>query len=344
MAPELPIPPHFDPNGVDKVRRVPYQDIADAASKWGADRGVSPAAEDGRRVCLVLVDVQNTFCIPDFELYVGGASGQGAVDDNRRLCQFLYRNLHNITQIVATLDTHQAMQIFHGIFLIDENGEQPAPYTLITVEDVVEGRWSFNPTVGIHLNISPEDGQRHLEHYVQELRKSGKYELTVWPYHAMLGGVGHAMVSAVEEAVFFHTMARCSQPDWHVKGNHPMTEHYSIIGAEVATGPDGDELTEKSDKLMSIILDYDAIIFAGQAKSHCVAWTVADLLENIQAVDDKLANKIYLLEDCTSPVVVPGLIDYTDDADAAFEHFAEAGMHVVQSTDPMDSWPGIRGT
>jgi nicotinamidase-related amidase len=137
-------------------------------------------------------------------------------------------------------------------------------------------------------------------------------------------------------------MARCSQPDWHVKGNHPLTEHYSIVGAEVATSPNGDQLTEKSDKLMSIITSYDAIIIAGQAKSHCVAWTIADLLEQIQAVDDKLASKIYLLEDCTSPVVVPGLIDYTQDADAAFRRFAQAGMHVVRSTDPMTAWPEIR--
>jgi len=28
--------------------------------------------------------------------------------------------------------------------------------------------------------------------------------------------------------------------------------------------------------------------------------------------------KVYLLEDCTSPVVIPGVIDYTDLADAAF--------------------------
>jgi hypothetical protein len=47
-----------------------------------------------------------------------------------------------------------------------------------------------------------------------------------------------------------------------------------------------------------------------------------------------------LLEDCTSPVVVPGA-DYTDEAAVAFRRFAEAGMHVVRSTEPMESWPGL---
>ncbi|MEW5961855.1 MAG: isochorismatase, partial [Chloroflexota bacterium] len=51
--------------------------------------------------------------------------------------------------------------------------------------------------------------------------------------------------------------------------------------------------------------------------------------------------KVYLLEDCTSPVVIPGVVDYTDQAEAAFARFAQAGMHVVRSTDPIASWPGL---
>jgi nicotinamidase-related amidase len=83
------------------------------------------------------------------------------------------------------------------------------------------------------------------------------------------------------------------------------------------------------------------VIVAGQAKSHCVAWTIADLLAECQAYDPSLKEKIYLLEDCTSPVVVPGAIDYTEQADAAYRRFAEAGMHLVRSTDPIADWPGI---
>jgi nicotinamidase-related amidase len=81
------------------------------------------------------------------------------------------------------------------------------------------------------------------------------------------------------------------------------------------------------------------VIIAGQAKSHCVAWTIADLLGDILEDDPKLVSKVYLLEDCTSPVVVPGIVDYTDQADAAFHRFEEAGMHVVRSTQPMETWP-----
>lgn len=340
---ELPIPPHFNPGQAGEVWRVPYQDIAATATRWAAEHQIQPAFQDQVKVCLVAVDVQNTFCIPDFELYVGGRSGQGAVDDSRRLCEFIYRNLANITQIVPTMDTHQAMQIFHSIFLINEAGEHPSPYTLVTADDVTQGRWRFNPAISHYLNISPEYGQRHLEHYTRQLAASGKYALTVWPYHAMLGGIGHALVPAVEEAVFFHTMARFSQPDFHVKGSHPLTEHYSVLGPEVASGPNGEPLTTKSDKILQKLQDFDAMIITGQAKSHCVAWTIADLLKDVMAHPDhrRLVSRIYLLEDCTSPVVVPGVIDYTEPADAAFQRFAEAGMNVVRSTEPMGAWPGL---
>jgi nicotinamidase-related amidase len=56
------------------------------------------------------------------------------------------------------------------------------------------------------------------------------------------------------------------------------------------------------------------------------------LLEDIQAVDPSLARKVYLLDDCSSPVVVPGVVDHTAAADSAFARFAEAGMNIVKST------------
>jgi len=40
--------------------------------------------------------------------------------------------------------------------------------------------------------------------------------------------------------------------------------------------------------------------------------------------------------------VVPGVVDYTDEADAAFKRYAAAGMHVVRAADPIDTWPGFR--
>jgi nicotinamidase-related amidase len=336
---ELPIPGHFDPSRVGEVWRVPYEDRAREAPAWAEAHGVGPAAGDGFRLCLLAVDIQNTFCIPGFELFVAGRSGSGAVDDSRRLCEWIYRNLGSITRILPSLDTHHAMQVFHGIWLVDEHGRHPAPYTLVSAEDVASGRWRVNDAVAEALGIDAGYARRHLAHYTRRLAEGGKYDLTVWPYHAMLGGIGHALVSAVEEAVFFHGIARHSRPEFHVKGDNPLTEHYSVIGPEVTEGPDGDRLAEDDPGLVARLRSFDAVVVAGQAKSHCVAWTIDDLLEYDEL--RALAECTYLLEDCTSPVVVPGVVDYTDQGDAAFARYEAAGMHVVRSTDPIEAWPGL---
>jgi nicotinamidase-related amidase len=101
-------------------------------------------------------------------------------------------------------------------------------------------------------------------------------------------------------------------------------------------------IAQKSTEFIKLLMAFDVLIIAGEAKSHCVAWTIDDLLSEIAAVDPSLAKKVYLLEDCTSPVVVPGVVDHTDAADAAFARFAKAGMNIVKSTDPIASWPGIK--
>lgn len=338
---EPPIPPHSNPENVGEVWKVPYQERAEDAGKWAKQHKIQPASRDKFRISLLLVDVQNTFCIPEFELYVGGPSGTGAVDDNRRLCEFIYRNLAVITEICPTMDTHQAMQIFHSIFLVNDKGEHPEPYTLISSKDIEQGLWQFNPELSSSLNIDETYGQEYVRHYTRQLKKGGKYDLTIWPYHAMLGGIGHALVSAVEEAIFFHSIARYSQPDFQVKGGNPFTENYSVLKPEVLEDAVGEQIAEKNVGFIKKLLNFDAVVIAGQAKSHCVAWTIDDMLNEISSTDRKLAEKVYLLEDCSSPVVIPGVVDYTEEANAAFQRFAEAGMHIVRSTDPISTWPGM---
>jgi nicotinamidase-related amidase len=336
MAPELPIPPHFARERLGEVWRVPYEEHARDAVAWAREHELRPAADDSFRLCLVAIDVQNTFCTPGFELVV-----PGAVDDNRRLCEFVYRNLGAITRIVPTLDTHQVMQIFHALWLVDEGGNHPAPYTLVPADEIERGTWKVNPAAARSLGLDGDYASRHLAHYARALQRGGKFALTVWPYHALIGGIGHALVSAVEEAIFFHSVARESQADFQVKGRNPLTEHYSMLGPEVTEGADGERLAEKDTAFVEQLLGYDAVVVAGQAKSHCVAWTIDDLLAGTGG-DRQLAAKIYLLEDCSSPVVVPGAVDYTEDANAAFARFADAGMHVVRSTEPIVTWPGMQ--
>jgi nicotinamidase-related amidase len=337
MNTQIPIPLHFNPAKVGEVWRVPYQQRAAEAEAFAKQENIQPAVADKNRICLLLIDIQNTFCIPDFELFVGGKTGNGAVEDNQRLCEFIYRNLGVITKIIPTLDTHTAMQIFHPIFWVNVNGEHPIPAaTNITPADIEQGIWQVNPAVAHSVtNNDYELLVTQAFHYVKQLSQNGKYPLTVWPYHSMLGGIGHALVSSVEEAIFFHSIARQSQTQFEVKGENPLTENYSILRPEVLTGFDKQPIGQKNTNLIKQLLEYDAVIITGQAKSHCVGWTIDDLLTEIKQVDATLTRKIYLLEDCTSPVVVPGVVDYTEQANHTFARFAEAGMHIIQSTEEL---------
>ncbi|MDY6937717.1 MAG: isochorismatase [Cyanobacteriota bacterium] len=329
----LPIPPHFNPDTVSQVWRVPYQQRAIEARDWAQQHGITPAKDDRPRTCLLVIDVQNTFCIPEFELFVGGRSGRGAIDDNRRLCEFIYRNLGAITQIVPTMDTHTATQIFHPVFWCDGTGESAPPMTQISLEEVERGTWKANRAIADRLfEGDGEKLQAYARHYVRQLTQDGKYPLTIWPYHSMLGGIGHALVSAFEEACFFHNIARSSQTRLELKGENPLTENYSVLRPEVSVDGEGQLIAQKNQGLIADLLNFDRVVVAGQAKSHCVAWTIADLLDEIQATDPSFARNVYLLEDCTSPVVVPGVVDYTEAAEAAFDRFAAAGMQIVRST------------
>jgi nicotinamidase-related amidase len=193
--PEYPICPYFSRDKVREIWRVPYDQRAKEAKEWARSYKIKPAAEDKFKIHLFLVDVQNTFCIPDFELFVRGSSGFGAIEDNQRLCEFIYRNIGSITGITASMDTHQ-------FIWIDKNGNHPAPYTLITAEDVNAKKWRFNSQIASTLNKDPLEMQDFVSFYVQQLSQSGKYSLTIWPYHAILGGIGHALVLQLKKLYF----------------------------------------------------------------------------------------------------------------------------------------------
>lgn len=339
---ELPVPPHFRPDRTGEVWRVDYAARAADAEGWAQAHDITHPSGDSPRVALLLVDCQNTFCIPGHELFVAGRSGSGAVDDSRRVCEFIYRNLGSLTEITATLDTHTALQIFHPIFWLDDGGNHPTGgSTQITLADVEEGRWRPNPAVADSMAGGDVEWlERYARHYVRRVTE-GRYPLMIWPYHSMLGSIGHALVSAVDEAVFFHSIARQTAARFEVKGDAPLTENYSVFSPEVTLGPAGETIGAPNLELFDHLMDFDAVAVAGQAASHCVAWTLHDLLTAIQARDPELAGRVYILEDCMSSVVIPGVVDFTEDAAEALELFRTEGMHCIRSTEAISCWPGL---
>jgi nicotinamidase-related amidase len=342
----LPLPQHFAP---DNARRWDYrpdpQGLLGAATDWRKQYNLQPAAAAAGKVHLLVIDAQKDFCLPAGSLYVGGRSGTGAMDDNRRLAEFMYRNLDTLTAITTTLDTHVPMQIFFPSFWLDASGAAPAPHTVVHLDQIRSGALLPNPAIAAWLcggNYPWLLAQ--VAFYCEELARAGKYELYLWPYHCLLGSDGHALTGIVQEAQLFHAFAKQTQAWTEVKGGNVLTENYSILRPEVLLRHDGGSLAQKNTAFLGTLLNSDVIVIAGQAASHCVKSSIDDLLSEIVAVDPALARKVYILEDCMSSVVVPDgkggtLADFTDQATAALDRFRDAGMHVVDSTTPMSAWP-----
>lgn len=347
MSTQLDLPPHYDPaNVVNDSRWIDYMGLQVAARDWRNQHHIKASSTDRTKVGVLAIDVMNTFCHPNGELFVGGASGTGAIDDSRRIVEFIYRNLGVISALDCTLDTHRTYAVFHPSFLVNDQGEHPGPFATITHKEVMEGVWKPNPLVVSALGSSLMAVTRHLEHYTKSLEAAGRYALTIWPYHGMLGDKGHNLVSGLAEAAHFHGLVRGAQPGFEVKGTNPWVENYSVLGPEVKELFNGTPVPRNSGFIQKL-LSYDYLVIVGEALSHCVAWTIDDLLGDILARDPALAQKVYIVEDCMTPIVVKGsdgaiIYDYTPDAMKALGKFSDAGMHVVRSTDPIHGWPGIR--
>ena len=341
---DLPIPGFYRPENAQRSDYRPdQQKIFEEAVAFRDRFALAPAPEDDVRVHLLLVDLQKDFCFPEGSLYVGGRSGEGAIRDNDRVARFIYQSLNVITQITCTMDTHYPYQIFSPSFWLTADDVPPQPHREVFADDVRSGKLRPNPALAHYYTAGNyERLWRQAVFYCEELEKSGKYTLYLWPPHCMLGSDGHDLAGVVHEARLFHAFARIAPSAIEIKGDNPLTENYSVLAPEVRTWFDGTALAERNSAFLAKLRQSDAVIIAGQAASHCVKHTIDDLLGS---VDERLVRKIYILRDCMSSVAVPDparpgefLFDFTPQADAALRRFAEAGMHVVDSTTPVREW------
>jgi nicotinamidase-related amidase len=305
----MTLPPTFyDPQ---RIGMLFFPDTARIAAEAAA-AGLTPAGQDARNVHLLLIDMQVDFCHPNGSLYVPGALG-----DVQRTVEFIYRNAAHITQITCSLDSHLPSQIFSPGWWADADGNHPAPFTIITAQDVQSGHWQ--PLV------EPEWSRA----YAARLEQDHKKLLTIWPYHTLIGSIGHMLDPELWSAVFWHSVARQTQPTWMSKGSLPLTEHYSIIQPEVPVPgmPGGG----KNQAFLDELAEADLIVVAGEAMSHCVLETMEDLVDEFGDQPEVL-RKVLFLRNCTSPVVHPE-IDFRAIAAARLAEFERQGVQLVNSAD-----------
>src|SRR6476646_5967804 len=291
----LPTPTFYDPKrAAEWSYRPDAAQLATAANAWRAQHRIKPAAADETRVHLLLIDVQKDFCFPEGTLYVAGRSGKGAVDDSRRIAEFIYRNLGALTDITTTLDTHLAYQIFFPSFWLDKADQPLTAHRVVTADQIATGEVRPNPAVAKWLCGGNYTWLcKQVLHYAKELERAGKYQLYLWPPHCLLGSDGHALAGIVHEARLFHAFARTAQSSVEVKGGNPLTENYSVLRPEVLSRFAGAPLAQRNTGFIKTLLAADAVIVAGQAASHCVKSSIDDLLDEIVASDRALAKKVH---------------------------------------------------
>lgn len=246
------------------------------------------------KIHMLIIDPQVDFHdVPEAALPV-----TGAMADAGRLSALIENNQRAIDDIHITLDTHQQLDVAHPMMWVDSQGRNPAPFTIITAEDVRKGLWrAFNPAY-----------QDRLRQYVDQLEANGRYPLCIWPPHTLVGTPGHNVIEPVRQAASAWERKRMRRVDYVTKGHNPWTEHYSAVMADV---PDAsDPTTQLNTSLIRTLEQADVILLSGQALSHCLANTVRDIADNF---GEENVRKMVLIEDTSSPV--PG-----------FEHLADEFM------------------
>ncbi len=256
------------------------------------------------KTAFLIIDAQYDFCHPAGTLYVPGAQ-----EDIQRLSQLISQNTHKIDAIYATLDTHPVNDISHPSFWKDAAGNVPAPFTLITAADVQAGKWV------------PQFEAEKVLSYLQKLEAQGEFTHCIWPEHCLHGSRGAALDDSLLEALrqFAHT-----GKEYHTieKGTHPLTEHFGIFQAQIPI--ENAPVTQLNAQFINDLLHYDRIYLCGEAKSHCVATS----LKQVMHYAPVLAQKFVIIEDVMSDV--PGFSALGDPIYAAAK---QAGIPFVKSTD-----------
>lgn len=261
-----------------------------------------------KKIDLIVIDPQNDFCDPN-----GALSVVGADRDMRNLAAFLDRIGGKVNEVHVTMDSHNVIDVGHPPFWMDEQGNQPAPFTIISHDDVVTGKWTPR---------NPAWRQRMLD-YTATLEANGRYPLCVWTIHCVIGTWGHSIFPVFSDALVKWQENEFATVDFVTKGSNIFTEHYSAVQADV---PDpNDPSTMLNTRLIQTLQNVDEILITGQALSHCVANTIIDIANNFGEDNIK---KFVLLEDTCSNVT--GFENLGQDF---VRDMTARGMRVTKSTD-----------
>jgi nicotinamidase-related amidase len=248
---------------------------------------------------LLIIDPQVSFCEPGASLLVDGAQL-----DMIRLAYLVREHSNFFSSIDISLDCHQRDDIAHPMFWKDINGKNPAFFTQITVSQVENGEW---------LPVNNSDLSETIK-YLKFLERSCAFKHTIWPEHCIAGTDDVKIVSILRDALFQWSNKTGISFHTHIKGMNRMSEHYGIFQAEAEDAPFNHRL------IHSLFSENSEVFVAGEAKSHCVATSLKQILEHYP----QHVPQITLISDATSNV---GGFEHV--ADSIYDALEKAGMKTI---------------
>lgn len=255
----------------------------------------------------LIIDTQFDFCHPDGALFVPGADR-----DVERMAGLIREHAGQIDHIIVTLDTHHVLDIAHPLFWADADGNHPAPFTPISAAEVDAGQWV------------PLFQAEQAKQYVRDLEAGGQFTHFIWPEHCLIGSHGAALHDTLTNVLKSWCQQRNRDYVAIQKGLYPLTEHFGIFRAQVPN-PAVPE-TQLNTVLIADLNRFDTVYLMGEARSHCVANSLKQLLD--YASD--LVPKLVLVTDCTSDVTGLGHL-----ADPIYAEARDRGVRFVKSFEVM---------
>jgi nicotinamidase/pyrazinamidase len=276
---------------------------------------------------------------PQIDFHPGGTLAvPGAIEDSNRIAELIVSKGKDIDNIIVTLDTHVYTHIAHSIMWKDAAGNNPPPFTLISAQDVREGKW----------RAAKPSKQAHYQAYCDGLEDKGRFQLCIWPQHCIQGTDGHAIYPALFDALNGWSLELVRNFEIVEKGINEDTEMYSALQAEYQIP--SDPSTMFNEPMISVLDEADRIIVCGQALSHCVNFTVRDIVARWKD-ENKDCTRMILLSDGNSfrlnaAVIVTCFALVGSSAVSGFEQSAssfvsfceENGIRVINTAELISRW------
>jgi len=272
-----------------------------------------------KNIQLVIIDAQNDFCdLPETcrptihgVNYTPALPVPGAHQDCLRIARLINEGGEGITAIEAFMDTHQYLDMGHVSFWMDAEGNALAEAARITLNDVIEKKYSPRMAGATEKIIA----------YFAQLEEVGIAAIHAWPVHCQIGSFGHNMHADILAACIGWERRQLKSVDYIQKGEDPWSEHYSALQAEVPDPEKPSTLLRQAslDKYRSA----DLVLFTGEASSHCVGKTILDAVNNLGI---ECREKLAVLTDCMS--AIPGYEAKTQDF---FSIMAAMGLRITTS-------------